>query len=98
MTCKVFNLTVLIPLDTVRREWMLKSEFSITTKLARHYDIFEHMFNGEEFTSTVRMSVTFGETDNVHNGNFLTPSQVSIINSINFNEKSFSHDMEDVTW
>lgn len=98
MTCKVFNLTVFIPLDTVRREWMLKSEFSITTKLARHYDIFEHMFNGEEFTPTVRMSVTFGETDNVHNGNFLTPSQVSIINSINFNEKSFSHDMEDVTW
>ena len=60
---------------------MSKSEFSITTKLARHYDIFEHMFNGEEFTPIVRMSVAFGETDYVRNGNFLTPSQVRVINN-----------------
>lgn len=95
------NSTVLIPLDTVRKEWMSKSEFSITAKLVRHYDIFEHMFNREEFTPTVRMSVTFGETDHVHNGNFLTPSQVRVItvsNTFNLNEKSFSHYIEDVTW
>lgn len=70
------NSIVLIPLDTVRKEWMAKNEFSMTKKLARHYDIFEHMFNGEEFTPTVRMSVTFDNTDHVLNGNFLTPSQV----------------------
>lgn len=95
------NSTVLIPLDTVRKAWMSKSEFSITTKLARHYDIFEHMFNREEFTPTVRMSVTFGEIDHVHNGNFLTPSQVrvnTVSNTFNLNEKSFSHYLEDVTW
>ena len=74
------NLTVFIPLETVRKEWMSKGEFPTTAKLARHYDIFEHMFNGNEFTPTVRMSVTFGDTGHVHNGNFLTPSQVSVIN------------------
>ena len=72
----VLNTTVLIPLETVRKEWLARSEFSTTTKLARHYDIFEHMFNGEEFKTTVGMSVTFGETDHVLNGNFLTPYQV----------------------
>jgi len=47
------------------------------------------------------MSVTFGETDHVHNGNFLTPSQVrvnTVSNTFNLNEKSFSHYLEDVTW
>ena len=74
------NLTVFIPLETVRKEWMSKGEFSTTAKLARNYDIFEHMFNGNEFTPTVRMSVTFGDTGHVHNGNFLMPSQVRVIN------------------
>ena len=82
------NSTVLIPLDTVTKEFMSKSEFSTTTKLARHYDIFEHIFNGEEFTPTVRMSVTFGEKDHVHNGNFLTPSQVRAL-IIRFSEKKW---------
>lgn len=54
---------------------MAKNEFSTTTKLARHYGIFKHMFQ-KEFTPSVRMLVTFGETDQVHYGNFLTPSQV----------------------
>lgn len=67
---------------------MSKREFSLVTKLARHYDIFEHMFNGEEFTPTVRMSVTFGETDYVHNGNFLTPSQVRVINILSISMKN----------
>ena len=60
----------------MQKEWKAKSEFSTKTKLARHYDIFKHIFNGDEFTTTVRMSVTFGEIDHVINGNFLTPSQV----------------------
>ena len=54
---------------------MAKNEFSTTTKLARHYGIYEHMFK-QEFTPLVRMLVKFGETDQVHFGNFLTPSQV----------------------
>ena len=54
---------------------MAKKEFSTTTKLARHYGIYEHMFK-QEFTPSVRMLVKFGETDQVHFGNFLTPSQV----------------------
>ena len=90
MTYKVLNSTVLIPLDTVRKDWISKSEFSITTKFARHYDIFKHMFNGEEFTPKVRMSVTFGETGHVHNGNFLMPSQVRVINIFNFNANHVS--------
>lgn len=55
---------------------MAKSQFSTLAKLARHYGIFEHMFEKKEFMPTVGMSVTFGETDHVHYGNFLTPSQV----------------------
>ena len=54
---------------------MAKNEFSTTTKLARHYGIYEHMFK-QEFTPSVRMLVKFGETDQVHFGNFLTPLQV----------------------
>lgn len=54
---------------------MAKNEFSTTTKLARHYGIYEHMFK-QEFTPSVRMLVKFGETDQVHFGNFLTSSQV----------------------
>lgn len=71
MICKVFNLIVFILLDIVRREWMLKSEFFIIIKFVRYYDIFEYMFNGEEFILIVRMLVIFGEIDNVYNGNFL---------------------------
>ena len=55
---------------------MAKNELSTTTKLARHYGIYEHMFKQQEFTPSVRMLVKFGETDQVHFGNFLTPSQV----------------------
>ena len=55
---------------------MAKSQFSTLAKLARHYGIFEHMFEKKEFMPTIGMSVTFGETDHVHYGNFLTPSQV----------------------
>ena len=80
---------------------MSKSEFSTTAKLARHYDIFEHMFKGEEFTPTVRMSVTFGETDHVHNGNFLTPSQVRVINiptSLAEKKTCSLLYVEDITW
>ena len=54
---------------------MAKNEFSTTTKLARHYGIYEHTFK-QEFTPSVRMLVKFGETDQVRFGNFLTPSQV----------------------
>lgn len=73
-----FYSIVLIPLETVRKEWMAKNEFSTTTKLAKHYGIFEHMFQKKEFVSSVRMSVKFGNTDQVHYGNFLTPSQVHV--------------------
>ena len=55
---------------------MTKSQSTTLAKLARHYGIFEHMFEKKEFMPTVGMSVTFGETDHVHYGNFLTPSQV----------------------
>ena len=71
-----FYSTVHIPLDIVRKDWKAKNEFSTTAKLARHYGIYEHMFNQQEFTPSVRMLVKFGETDQVHFGNFLTPSQV----------------------
>ena len=83
----VLNSTVSIPLETVRKEWMAKYEFSTTTKLARHYGIFENMFQGNEFIPSVRMLVTFGQTDQVHYGNFLTPSQVCLyqLNVILFN-------------
>lgn len=74
----VLNSTVVIPLETVRRDWMAKNEFSTTTKLARHYGIFEHMFEQNEFTPSVRIIVKFGESDQVHYGNFLTPSQVCL--------------------
>lgn len=73
-----FYSIVLIPLETVRKEWMAKNEFSTTTKLAKHYGIFEHMFQKKEFIPSVRMSVKFGNTDQVHYGNFLTPSQVHV--------------------
>ncbi|XP_029204256.2 39S ribosomal protein L38, mitochondrial-like [Acropora millepora] len=69
------NNTLLVPLETVRKEWMAKSQSTTLAKLARHYGIFEHMFEKKEFMPTVGMSVTFGETDHVHYGNFLTPSQ-----------------------
>jgi len=49
------------------------------------------MFNREEFTPTVRMSVTFGETDHVHNGNFLTPSQASCQPTVNYVCSEDSH-------
>ena len=55
---------------------MAKNELITTTNLARHYSIFEHMFQGKEFTPSVRMRVKFGETDQVHYGNFLLSSQV----------------------
>ncbi|KAJ7337307.1 39S ribosomal protein L38, mitochondrial [Desmophyllum pertusum] len=83
--------TLLIPLETVRKEWLARSEFSTTTKLARHYDIFEHMFNGEEFKITVGMSVAFGETDHVLNGNFLTPYQASSKPTVNYSCSEDSH-------
>jgi len=73
-----------IPLETVRKEWMAKYEFSTTTKLARHCSIFEHMFQGNEFIPSVRMLVTFGQTDQVHYGNFLTPSQASQKPTVNY--------------
>lgn len=80
-----------IPLDIVRTDWMAKNEFSTTTKLARHYGIYEHMFK-QEFTPSVRMLVKFGETDQVHFGNFLTPLQA-------FHEPTVDYDSsDDIKW
>ena len=58
---------------------MAKSEFSTLAKLARHYEIFEHLFQKKEFMPTVGLSVTFEEKYQVHYGNFLTPSQVCTV-------------------
>ncbi|XP_068696683.1 large ribosomal subunit protein mL38-like [Montipora foliosa] len=71
------NNMLLVPLETIRKEWMAKSEFSTLAKLARHYEIFEHVFQKKEFTPTVGLSVTFEEKHQVHYGNFLTPSQAT---------------------
>lgn len=85
------NDTLLIPLETVRKEWMAKNEFSTTTKLAKHYGIFEHMFQKKEFVSSVRMSVKFGNTDQVHYGNFLTPSQTTHEPAVDYDCSEDSH-------
>lgn len=83
--------SLLIPLEAVQKEWKAKNELSTTTKLARHYDIFKHIFNGEEFTAKTRMSVTFGETDHVIYGNFLRPSQATTQPTVSYTCEDDSH-------
>lgn len=83
--------TLLIPLDIVKKDWMAKNELITTTNLARHYGIFEHMFQGKEFTPSVRMRVKFGETDQVHYGNFLLSSQASCKPTVNYDCSDDSH-------
>ncbi|EDO33819.1 predicted protein, partial [Nematostella vectensis] len=66
---------VSIDLEGVHKEWTVNQNGSHIRSLAKHSGIFDHVFDGEEFSPCVNLDIRYESGAKVHHGNFLTPSQ-----------------------
>lgn len=66
---------VKVPLETVKKEWIIAKGLKEVFFLAKYYAIFRDIFGGEEFKPAVWMDINFTDTA-VHRGNMIEPAKV----------------------
>lgn len=80
---------LLVPLDDVRQGWIPKKYPHQVMTMASYYGIYDHMFDGIEFTPTAVMDIDYGDVL-VHYGNFIEPVKTSSEPKVTYNGSRFS--------
>lgn len=84
--CSLFAIAVVIPLDEIKAEWEKTNGLFHKQRVAEHYGIYHHMFDGATFVPRVVLRVEYSLDDEhvmpVYHGNFVTPTEVSYNRSL----------------